>query len=633
MATKRKDELSQELLDNIGQRVEEGVRVRRSLPPDGRVHIDRQLPFLIVYRPPPGGADDTLRGLVASQASYVIAPSDPKSRRFTHQLVERIATQQSRVFGGFLLVEVWAQDDVDDVDSVVADIRPDFEIAIPRQLADTPAVVTLANELARVRILGQKANVALRPSTPLAPKNEKRLLSPAVTKATDTHTLGVAAYPAWRSSETGEMYPLVKRAMIRQVSRSLAQTAFVFAREETSSRPLHYQALGRRAVVRAVHDVDHQLAAVAESFDLLLTVTPVNSDSAYRSFRRSRFSKPPRFQYRPHTVDPSILKRNLYNIKIERVEDPTLEALFREKRSELELKLSLIGNRLTERFLPTSIALYGKVSDDSLVRARAVLDGLETGKTGSSKKRISGEAFAALAETELATYRAVDSRITSRVELRDDVSSLMVSAGNLLVGRQMAIPADRVEALLQHEVGTHVVTYWNGRAQPFRLLASGLARHDELQEGLAVFAEYLVGGLTPARLRTLAARVVAARAVSDGAEFIDTYRLVTNDLGVPARSAFTIAMRVHRGGGLVKDAVYMRGLQGVVDYISEGGRLDSLLVGKIAPEHTAVIEELQRREILVTPPLRPNFLNGPDAHYRIERVRDGISLSEMVDGG
>jgi hypothetical protein len=92
-----------------------------------------------------------------------------------------------------------------------------------------------------------------------------------------------------------------------------------------------------------------------------------------------------------------------------------------------------------------------------------------------------------------------------------------------------------------------------------------------------------------------------------------------------------IAMRVHRGGGLVKDAVYLRGLQGVVDYVCNGGRLDTLLVGKIAPEHTAVIEELQRREVLHAPLLRPNFLNGPDSHYRIERVRKGIELVDLVD--
>jgi uncharacterized protein (TIGR02421 family) len=631
MTAHKKTALNAALLDTIADRVEQGLQVRRSLPPDGRVHIDRQLPFMVVYRPTEGNADEALRALVASQASYVIGPSSAASHAFTHRLVERIAELQSATFGGFLLIEIWAKAGSSDAATVADDIRPDFELAIPRHLQDTPAIEALAARLGRVRILGHTANVAVRPSAPLAPPSQRRLLSASAAKASNTHLVGVAAYPAWRSSESGEPYPLVRQAMIRQVSRSIAQAAFVFAREETSSRPLHYHSLGRRAVVRAVRKVDHELAAVAESFDLLLTVTPVNADSAYRSFQRSKKGRPPRFQYRPLTVDPSLLKRRLFDIKIEQIEDPTLESLFREKRNELELKLSLMADRLTPRFLPTGVALYGRVDDRSVELARSVLANIDGPNRGRRTRRISGEDFAAAAERELATYRSVDPSITPQVHLRDDVSSLMVSAGNLLVGRGMAIPQERVQALLQHEVGTHVVTYWNGRAQPLRLLASGLARHDELQEGLAVFAEYLVGGLTAARLRTLAARVLAARAVADGAEFNDTFRLLVDDVGISERGAFGIAMRVHRGGGLVKDAVYLRGLQGVVEYVRRGGRVDTLLVGKIAPEHTAIIEELQRREVLRTPPLRPNFLNLPDTHYRVERVRGGADLHELVD--
>ncbi len=627
----KKRALDTALLDTIADRVQQGLRVRRSLAPDGRVHIDRHLPFLVVYRPTEANADEAVRALVSSQASYVIGPSDAASDGFTHELVERIASIQSEVFGGFLLIEIWVKAGPSEATTVADDIRPDFEIAIPRQLQETPALEALVAGLGRVRILGHTASVAVRPAAPLAPPSQRRLLSAPVAKATNTHMFGVAAYAAWRSTESGELYPLVRQAMIRQVSRSIARAAFVFAREETSSRPLHYHSLGRRAVVRAVHKVDHELASVAESFDLLLTVTPVNADSAYRSFRRSKNGRPPRFQYRPLTVDPSLLKRRLFDIRIEQIEDPTLESLFREKRSELELKLSLMADRLTPRFLPTSIALYGRVDDRSVALARSVLDNIDDRDRGRKSRRISGEDFAAAAEIELAKYRSVDPSITPQVFLRDDVSSLMVSAGNLLVGRGMAIPRERVEALLQHEVGTHVVTYWNGRAQPLRLLASGLARHDELQEGLAVFAEYLVGGLTAARLRTLAARVLAARSVADGAEFNDTFRLLVDEVGLSERGAFGIAMRVHRGGGLVKDAVYLRGLQGVVDYVRSGGRLDTLLVGKIAPEHTAIIEELQRREVLRTPPLRPNFLNLPDAHYRIEKVRAGADLHELVD--
>ena len=90
--------------------------------------------------------------------------------------------------------------------------------------------------------------------------------------------------------------------------------------------------------------------------------------------------------------------------------------------------------------------------------------------------------------------------------------------------------------------------------------------------------------------------------------------------GFGSRAAFQMAMRVHRGGGFVKDAVYLRGLQQVVGYLADGGRLDTLLVGKIALNHVAVIEELQRRGVLVNPPLRPAYLDDPDTYYRLERL-------------
>ena len=130
--------------------------------------------------------------------------------------------------------------------------------------------------------------------------------------------------------------------------------------------------------------------------------------------------------------------------------------------------------------------------------------------------------------------------------------------------------------------------------------------------------------------RTLAGRVVAARAVSDGSEFVETYRLLTDEYGITARGAFQIAARVHRSGGFVKDAVYLRGLRSVVEYLGDGGRLDTLLVGKIAADHAPVVEELQRRRVLRPAPLRPSYLDHPDAHYRTERLRDNGDLVALA---
>jgi hypothetical protein len=43
--------LTDQLIEDIAERIAGGKQVRRTLPPGGRIHIDRQLPFLFLYRP------------------------------------------------------------------------------------------------------------------------------------------------------------------------------------------------------------------------------------------------------------------------------------------------------------------------------------------------------------------------------------------------------------------------------------------------------------------------------------------------------------------------------------------------------------------------------------------------------
>jgi uncharacterized protein (TIGR02421 family) len=125
----------------------------------------------------------------------------------------------------------------------------------------------------------------------------------------------------------------------------------------------------------------------------------------------------------------------------------------------------------------------------------------------------------------------------------------MCSDGDLLIGRDARLPRSRIDALLHHEVGTHLLTYYNGLVEPFKLLHTGLAGYDSFQEGLAVLSEYLVGGLSKPRLRLLAARVVAVHMMLQGATFVETFRALTREFGFNQRIAYTITMRVYRGGG------------------------------------------------------------------------------------
>lgn len=629
MAGTERNPLTEELIADVSNRLARGQRVRRALPTGGRLHIDRQLPFLFVYRPPKGGGDPGIAGLINGEASYLVAPERVRARGWTSRMVERIADVLSAAFGGFLIIEVWATEGGSG-ETPYAPVAS-FRLVVDAKWSDSPTVERLTASLATIRILKRRPRIQIEPDGRLSPPGFPALIPAKRARELATRYVGIEVAPIHRDPTTGEEFPILQRSLARQMDVAFRRAAYEFARSETVHRPLHYQALGRRTFVRAVTDVDRALSTVAESFDLLLMVTPTNAEEAFRRFQRARYEKPPQFSYRPRTVDPPLLKRAVYQAKIERVEDPTLEQIFREKQRELDLKLTLIGEREQPRFLPTAIALFGGV-DLELVELAASLIRLFPREPRSGPSRsIDAAAFAERAAQEMERYRIISPSMPGRVIVRDDIVSLMFSAGDLLVGSGMSFPSQRVEPLIQHEIGTHAVTYWNGKAQPFRLLASGLASHDELQEGLAVFTEYLMGGLTPARLRTLAGRVLAARAVVDGAEFVDTFRLLRNDHGFSARMAYLTAMRVHRGGGFIKDAVYLRGLLKVMDYIRSGGRLDTLLVGKIAAEHTAVIEELQRRQVLAPPPLRPTYLDLPDTHYRIERIRSGMGIGDMTD--
>jgi uncharacterized protein (TIGR02421 family) len=161
------------------------------------------------------------------------------------------------------------------------------------------------------------------------------------------------------------------------------------------------------------------------------------------------------------------------------------------------------------------------------------------------------------------------------------------------------------------------------------LAASGLAGYEPLQEGLAVLAEYLVGGLTRSRLRVLAARVVAAKAMTGGADFVQTFRELTGVYGFTHHAAFTITMRIFRGGGLTKDVLYLKGLDYLLAYLREHRDLESLLVGKIALEDVPFIQELRRREIVHPPAIEPHYLGLPAARKRLEQAHR-LTLSDIV---
>ncbi len=606
-------------LTAVTRRLESGKPLRRSLPWGGRLHIDRELPFLCVYRRPSAEDDYGTARFVTGEASYLTAPGDlPR----LDDLIRTVVNVLSEKFGAFLLVEIWAKpDSKKEADHRAIHVAPVFEVYGPGSNRLDSTIEVLARELGKVLIQKQRVRVDVD-------RGDGALSTPNPTTIPELppncHTLGVAIPPAYRNDagETVDEYPQVLSSMRRRVGLALRRAFYEFSTRLTTHRPPHFHELGRRAVVKAVWQVDAQLAAVSQQFDYLLGVTPINTGRAWQAFKESRFEVPPEFHYLPLSFNPSLLKRELYRIPIERVEDPALSVLFQQKQDELDRSITMLRDRNTPLFLDGSRQLFGGVDEPLLERALQILgDGLGPDTRGEVET-VDAAGFARAAQAEVDRYRESNPGFLADVEVTDKVAGVMVSRGHLLVGSDIRIARDRVDALIQHEVGTHLVTYYNGAAQPFRQLAAGLAGYEQLQEGLAVLAEYVVGGLNPTRVRQLAARVFAVRSVEDGADFLGTFRALVDQHDLKPRIAYNTAMRVHRGGGLTKDAIYLRGFDEVVALVQGGIDLDLLLYGKIAARHIGIVRELKLRGVLQPIASTPTYLDRPEVHERLQTLRE-----------
>ena len=80
--------ITDRFISGVCTRLERNEIVRRKLPIWGRLHIDRQLPFLCVYRKPLGAEDPLTGRLPLAEAAYVLMPG------------ERAASTSNRNFEG-----------------------------------------------------------------------------------------------------------------------------------------------------------------------------------------------------------------------------------------------------------------------------------------------------------------------------------------------------------------------------------------------------------------------------------------------------------------------------------------------------------------------------------------------------
>ncbi|MCP9200622.1 DUF1704 domain-containing protein [Gramella sp. GC03-9] len=609
-------DLSENSIEQILTILEKEKEITCKLPGNGVLHIEKELPYLVIYRRKSN--DRGTRRLVTNESSYlIIGETDIKGYQ---DLLFKLSDKISASMEAYLLFEIYSAEPNSNI----------IRIKGPAQRLPS-SLTTLKEELDKVNteFSGIYLDTEIQDTPNRQAEGDEALLSIDQAKNCGAVIVGLEI-PAIYRNEENELYPVFFRNFKDFIIRAIHRSFYEFIRVQTSGGVASYNALGRKYLKKIVFDIDKTLADIEKSYQFLWLVSPSNIHDIKKQFFESNYEKLVDYHYRLLPVDPDILKRRLYNLKIEEIDDPAMSYLFREKREELDMQLTMLGERGTRKFLYDSIRLYEGVENKLCEEARNILNEVDEENHTDDKELIDSREFSSLARKEFDFYRKQDEKFKCKVHIRKDVNVMMVSRGELYIPEDYKMKRIEAEALIQHEVGTHVLTYYNGSHQPLQQLSIGLADYDPLQEGLAVMSEFMVDGLTANRLRTLAGRVIAGEAVMNGGNFQEIFRLLKMDYGFSPERAFNITSRIMQGGGFMKDIIYLKGLVLLKEHLKNDGEYEPLLAGKYGIKHTGIIKELTERNVLEPVRVKPRYLHSEKMYEKLKLIGQGLSLPQMV---
>jgi hypothetical protein len=321
-----------------------------------------------------------------------------------------------------------------------------------------------------------------------------------------------------------------------------------------------------RVATRSVNPLDSvgtSLARAEETIALVPRATPLDVHaeihrltSAAARGQRLR----PRFRYAP---PPELggVRRSLEGVARETAPYGRAGALLARRAEELELEARLaervgasgFSELAAERFRAPRGELESRVAefvDSALSRG---VPGPEAGaRLTASDDRNS------MASLLLKLVRgAAELALPIRVEVRPDQLAIAATGHGLVAIRPgVLLPAGVAARIALHELLAHALPRARSAHSSSTLLRAGTAGCVECEEGRALLVEERAGHLDGARRSELALRHLAALAVQRGADFDETVRELVGR-GAEARSAIEIAVRVHRGGGLAREIVYL----------------------------------------------------------------------------
>ena len=424
--------------------------------------------------------------------------------------------------------------------------------------------------------------------------------------------------------DNGDIYPKVLRRLQQRLKIALLNNAHYFSGSLKNWHHISAPKLLHKYIDEKLQNTDNAIFSLLKNFELLAAVNPTNAKTEKRKFFKGRYSELPVFEYHPIKINPYNLKQDLLSIPVQQIEDVSIRYLYESVVSAYTDKIDMLGSLNTQKFHYNSLRYFGRPSKKDLTNANYILHLPDI--PGEAKKEPTCNASRAM---EVFHNALDDYGIKAKIELSNKViSHIMVinSQKSILFQPEAKFKRKELYALIEHEIGVHMVTTMNSSDQKLKILNLGLPVNTETQEGLAILAEYLSGNITLYRLKQIALRVIIADMMCSGADFIECFKELINEYGLNPTEAFNMVIRIFRGGGFTKDYLYLSGFTKIYKLWRDQYDLTPLLVGKTSLPFYQTIEEMLDREMIS----KPNYLTKSILEPKTEK---NSSIYEYIFSG
>jgi len=354
---------------------------------------------------------------------------------------------------------------------------------------------------------------------------------------------------------------------------------------------------------KIILNIDNKICSINEKIGLLSRLKPINMDEEKKSFLKNP-AHSPQFIYKKIDMNVDYLINDLKKIP-RRVNHP-LMPLYLNKIEEINNKLLLIKHVGEPTLLEYGYKIFGEVTDTQYQQAVKFLKTSEF--SPDTSKKLKTDEIARRTEKFLAEKKLTKWKIKI---LETSASGMQINKKNtIFINKQSKITAYRFQALLAHEVETHIYRLENGRLQKYRLFEQGTANYLTTEEGLAIHNQNKLGLPLGNKYLRPAINVISIYHANK-MSFVELFHHLKDTMKIDDNKAWWICVRVKRGlqdtnqpGALTKDLAYFTGQQMITKLINDKGinEIKKLYIGKIGISDLKYLGDIRQWGLKYLPP-------------------------------